>query len=106
MQFMKEYLNNKQLIEMIGAPWLFYGVPLSTQSCLFACFTNEIIEGKCFYLAKKGEQLSILLFEKLKELGGQIHYKSEVKNIEVQDGKITGVRNHSREEIPSKHSYS
>ncbi len=95
----RKFIKDASLIEMIFCPLLIYGSAWENDmdfSQFVIMFKSIYFEG--FSRPRGGVRTIInLLQNKIKELGGEIHFKCEVTQILERDGKITGmILNHEK----------
>ncbi len=89
----KKYIKDDQLIEMIFCPLLIYGSAWENDmdfSQFVIMFKSIYLEG--FSRPKGGVRTIIdILLKKYEEVGGELLFKSEVKEVVTKDKKVTGV---------------
>ncbi|MHA6253120.1 phytoene desaturase family protein [Oceanobacillus sp. CAU 1775] len=89
--FLKKYIKDKRLRQMISFQTLYIGVSPYTGPSLYSIipmieflYGVWFIKGGMYTMAKSMERL-------FKELGGKIHYNSNVEEILIENGAATGI---------------
>lgn len=92
-RFLKDYLDDPLLVEMIMCPLLTYGSAWEDDMELrqfIIMFRSIFLEGLC--RPREGIRSVIgLLIDKYRGNGGEIRFKTEVTRIKTQNGKVWGV---------------
>lgn len=83
----------EKAIKIISPYWIYVGVPLSRLSfTVWAYLMADYFEGGAVVARHNSHAISVAMEKRVRELGGQIEYKTRVENILVEDGKVIGVR--------------
>ena len=86
--FLKSITPNKTLQNVLaGNNMLYAGIPDKTPVAIHALITNSLIEG-AYRLKDGSQQIADLLIESIKNNGGTLMNNSEVKKLEVNNGKV------------------
>ncbi|WP_336785691.1 phytoene desaturase family protein [Paenibacillus sp. MMO-177] len=90
-RFMSKYMKNERLKQMISFQTLYIGIsPFKSPSFYTMIPMIQFMYGVWFI--KGGMYTMALAMEKLfKELGGTIHYNKSVQEIDLHNGKATGI---------------
>lgn len=88
---MNKYIKNKKLRDMISFQTLYIGISPSKSPSLYTIIPMiELLYG--IWFIKGGMHTMAKAMERLfMELGGKIHYKTEVQEIKIEDGIAQGI---------------
>lgn len=90
--FLNEHVKNPELQGVLSSLWGYYGLPPSRLSAFYyANATGGYLQRGSFYIRERSQNLSYALAEAIEERGGRILYETEVKQILVKDGAVSGV---------------
>lgn len=83
----------KRALDIISPYWIYVGVPLSRLSfTVWAYLMGDYFEGGAVVAKHNSHALSVAMDKRVRELGGQIEYRTRVDKILVEDGKVIGVK--------------
>ncbi|MFB5759621.1 phytoene desaturase family protein [Paenibacillus medicaginis] len=89
----KQFELSDTFTEFFTALWPYYGLPPKRLAALyfFIPWLGYHLEGT-YYIQGGGQALSNALVDVIQSAGGQVHLRSEVSEIVVTDGKVSGVK--------------
>jgi all-trans-retinol 13,14-reductase len=91
-ELLAEHIDDPLLATLLGAPWLYLGLPPSRAAASFgACVLGSTWMEGAWRLKGGGAALSRALVERLEALGGRCELRAEVSRILVEDGRVQGV---------------
>jgi prolycopene isomerase len=102
----KEVLDTFHLpqkaLDALSAYWIYVGSPLSELPfTIYAVLMADYLGYGSYVPAKFSHEMGLKMAMRAEEMGAQIEYGQRVDKILVKDGKVTGVRTASGEEIKS-----
>ena len=92
----------KAAVEALSAYWIYVGSPLSELPfTIYAVLMADYLGYGSYIPGKFSHEMGLKMASRAEEMGAQIEYGQRVDKILVKDGKVTGVRTASGEEIKS-----
>lgn len=97
----------ERAIHIISPYWIYVGVPLSRLSfTVWAYLMADYFEGGAVVCRNNSHAISVAMDKRVRELGGQIEYRTRVDKILVEDNKVVGVRTEDGDVIKSDYVIS
>lgn len=97
----------EKAIHIISPYWIYVGVPLSRLSfTVWAYLMADYFEGGAVVCKNNSHALSVAMDKRVRELGGQIEYRTKVDKILVENNKVVGVKTASGDVINSNYVIS
>lgn len=82
----------QKAIDIISPYWIYVGVPLKRLSfTVWAYLMGDYFEGGAVVARYNSHAISVGMDKRVRELGGQIEYKTRVEKILAENGKVIGV---------------
>ncbi len=91
-QFLKQYTQNEELIELFSFLWLYYGVPATELSALYYLLPwISYHMGGTYYIKGTSQVLSDVLRDQIRQYGGEFYLSHEVVDIVVEQKRVSRV---------------
>ena len=90
--FMKSYVKDPVLQDVLAALWGYYGLPPSKLSGFYyAVATGDYLKNGSYYIRQRSRDLSYALADVIENSGGKILYETSAEKILVKEKAVTGV---------------
>ena len=91
-QVLDQYTRDPKLRSILSTFWPYYGLPPSKLSgFIYAIATAGFIRFGAHYIKQRSQDLSDALMQAIENAGGQVLLNTEVIDITLKDGAVTGV---------------
>lgn len=86
------FLKDPKAVYAFSALWVYYGTPPTKGSAMFFAYAiMSYFKEDIYYLKGSFQKLADAFVDRVKELGGEVCLRNEVKKIEVEGKKVKGV---------------
>jgi prolycopene isomerase len=93
--------------EILHAQWSYIGPPTSRMNfTIFGAMMYKFITTSAYVPRHRSHELSSALDARIREMGGDIAYNTRAEEIQVQDGRVIGVKTSNGDQITTQYVVS